>query len=170
LKKILIVLVLIITSSAYSQFRDNGTQPKSIKDGIVTENQSSLFGFLNSDDFIMRHSFSVSYTAFSGEGVGLSTYTNSMFYRLMDNLNVQVDVSAVASPYSTLGENFQKNVSGIYISNASVNYKPWKDFSVHLQYRNMPFGYGYYHPFYGYYSPFERGYDFDRTDSILDNE
>jgi hypothetical protein len=72
----------------------------------------------------------------------------------MDNLNVQLDVSVVHSPYSTLGETFQKNITGIYISNAAINYRPWKDFSIHLQYRNMPYSYGYYNPFYGSYMPY----------------
>ena len=72
----------------------------------------------------------------------------------MNNLNVQLDVSVMYSPYSTLGDQFQKDISGVYISNAAINYHPWNNFSVHLQYRSMPFGYGYYHPFYGYGNPF----------------
>ena len=155
MKKALILFVLIFTSSVIAQFRDNGLEPKSVKDGIVTENSNFLFGFLNSDDFIMRHSFSMSYSSFAGQGVSLTTYTNSMFYRLMSNMNVQLDVSVMYSPYSTFGDQFQKDISGVYISNAAINYHPWEDFSVHLQYRAMPFGYGYYHPFYGYGSPFD---------------
>jgi len=157
LKKTIILFVLLFTSYVIAQFRDNGLEPKSVKDGIVTENSNFLFGFLNSDDFIMRHSFSMSYSSFAGQGVSLTTYTNSMFYRLMSNFNVQLDVSVMYSPYSTFSDQFQKDISGIYISNAAINYQPWKDFSVHLQYRAMPFGYGYYHPFYGYGSPFDFG-------------
>jgi hypothetical protein len=155
LKKTLILFVLISTSCAIAQFRDNSLEPKSVKDGIVTENSNLLFGFLNSDDFIMRHSFSMSYSSFAGQGVSLTTYTNSMFYRLMSNLNVQLDVSVMYSPYSTFGDQFRKDISGVYISNAAINYHPWEDFSVQLQYRTMPFGYGYYHPFYGYGTPFD---------------
>ena len=155
MKKALILFVLISISSVIAQFRDNSLEPKSVKDGIVTENSNFLFGFLNSDDFIMRHSFSMSYSSFAGQGVSLTTYTNSMFYRLMSNMNVQLDVSVMYSPYSTFGDQFQKDISGVYISNAAINYHPWEDFSVHLQYRAMPFGYGYYHPFYGYGSPFD---------------
>ena len=151
------IIVLLSTSCVIAQFRDNGLEPKSVKDGIVTENSNFLFGFLNSDDFIMRHSFSMSYSSFAGEGISLTNYTNSMFYRLMSNLNVQLDVSVMYSPYSTFGDQFQKDISGVYISNAAVNYHPWEDFSVHLQYRAMPFGYGYYHPFYGYGTPFDFG-------------
>jgi hypothetical protein len=154
MKYVIIILFLIFNVSALGQFRSDGSQTPSVKEGIVSDDQNYLFGFLNSDNFIMRHSFNVSYSAFAGQGVSLTSYTNSMFYRLMDNLNVQLDLSVVHSPYSTLGDTFQKNISGIYISNAAVNYRPWKDFSVHLQYRNIPYGYGYYNPYYNYYSPF----------------
>lgn len=154
MKSFLITLFFLYSISITAQFREEGIKPKSVKEGIVTENSNALFGFLNSDDFIMRHSFSLNYTTFAGQGMSLTSYTNSMFYRLMNNLNVQLDVSAMYSPYSTFGDQFQKDISGIYISNAALNYHPWENFSVHLQYRSMPFGYGYYHPFYGYGNPF----------------
>lgn len=153
MKKILFI-VLFLSNTASAQYKDTGIQTTSVKDGIVSQLPGNLFGFLNSDDFIMRHSFSMNYTSFAGQGLAVGMYTNSMFYRLMDNLDVQVDVSVTHSPYSTLGEAYQKSLSGIYLSNASINYRPFKDFSVHLQYRNMPYGFGYYHPFYGYYNPF----------------
>ena len=158
MKNAIVLLFLVITFSASGQFKDDGTQTPSVREGIISENQNFLFGFLNSDDFIMRHTFNMSYSSFAGQGISLTTYTNSMFYRLMENLNVQLDVSAVYSPYSTLGEQFQKNLSGIYITNAAINYLPWKDFSIHLQYMNLPYGYGYYNPFYRYYSPFIGGF------------
>lgn len=154
MKYAIITLFLILNAVAIGQFRSDGLNTPNVKEGIVTDDQNYLFGFLNSDNFFMRHSFNVSYSAFAGQGVSLTSYTNSMFYRLMPNLNVQLDVSVVHSPYSTLGDQFQKNISGIYISNAAINYRPWKDFSVHLQYRNMPYGYGYFNPYYGYYLPF----------------
>jgi hypothetical protein len=156
-KNILLILLLFSTAAAFAQFRDSGFETNSVRDGIVTENSNALFGFLNSDDFIMRHSFSLNYMTFSGQGISMTSYTNSMFYRLMSNLNVQMDVSVMYSPYSTFGDQFQKDISGVYISNAAINYHPWNNFSVHLQYRTMPFGYGYYHPFYGYGSPFNYG-------------
>ncbi len=154
MKKLLLIVVLISITGIYAQFKDTGIEPTSVKDGIITENSNALFGFLNADDFIMRHSFSLNYTSFAGQGVSLTSYTNSMFYRLMNNLNLQLDVSVMYSPYSTLGDQFQKDISGIYISNAAINYHPWDNFSVHLQYRAMPYGYGFYNPYYGYGNPF----------------
>jgi len=153
-KKLLLLFVLVTSTVTFSQYKATGIEQPRIKEGIVTDNSIAIFGFLNSDDFIMRHSFSVDYSTFAGQSISLTSYTNSMFYRLMNNLNVQLDVSVLYSPYSTLGEQFQKDVSGIYISNAAVNYYPWKNFSVHLQYSAMPYGYGFYNPYYGYGNPF----------------
>ena len=156
LKKVLLISIFIYSTLSFAQYKETGIEQPSVKEGIVTENSNNILGFLNSDDFIMRHSFSLNYTTFSGQGISLTSYTNSMFYRLMNNLNVQVDVSVLYSPYSTFGDQFQKDISGIYISNAAVNYYPWKNFSVHLQYSAMPYGYGLYNPYYGIGNPFFR--------------
>ena len=172
MKNILLMIFLVSTTASFAQFKDSGFETNSVKEGIVSENSNAIFGFLNSDDFIMRHSFSLNYATSGGQGMSLTSYTNSMFYKLMNNLNVQLDVSVMYSPYSTMGEQFQKDISGIYISNAAINYHPWDNFSVHLQYRSMPFGYGYYHPFYGYGNPFNfsSGINSSQTESPFENK
>lgn len=164
-KNLLLIFVLIYSTLAFAQYKDTGIEQPNVKEGLVTENSNALFGFLNSDDFIMRHSFSLNYSSFAGQGVSLTSYTNSMFYRLMNNLNVQMDVSMMYSPYSTLGDQFQKDISGVYISNAALNYYPWNNFSVHLQYSAMPYGYGFYNPYYGYGNPFSFGSGINTTNS-----
>ncbi|MBP1683298.1 MAG: hypothetical protein H6Q27_862 [Ignavibacteriaceae bacterium] len=116
MKNILLMIFLVSTTASFAQFKDSGFETNSVKEGIVSENSNAIFGFLNSDDFIMRHSFSLNYATSGGQGMSLTSYTNSMFYRLMNNLNVQLDVSVMYSPYSTMGEQFQKDISGIYIS------------------------------------------------------
>lgn len=154
MKKLILIFFLFSAATLLGQYKETGIQTTSVKDGITNNSPNYLFGFLNTNDFTMRHSFGLQYSSFGGNGLALGVYTNSMFYRLMDNMDVQLDVSLVHSPYSTFGEAFQKDISGLYISNAAINYRPWKDFSIHLQYRNTPYGYGYYSPFYGMYSPF----------------
>ena len=153
MKKLILIVFLLCAATLLGQYKETGIQTTSVKDGITNNSPNYLFGFLNTNDFTMRHSFSMQYSSFGSQGLALGVYTNSMFYRLMDNMNVQLDISLVHSPYSTLGEAFQKDISGLYISNAAINYRPWKDVSIHLQYRTTPYGYGYYSPFHGIYSP-----------------
>lgn len=152
MKKVLILFLSVFTISAFAQFRDSGFPENNIRDGIVSNSNSNLlFGFINPDNFSMHHSFSLSYSALgNGQGLSLGVYTNSMMYKFAHNLNVQLDASFVTSPYSSFGKDFQKDISGVYISKAALNYKPWKDFSISVQYSNLPYSY-YYNPFNNYY-------------------
>ncbi|HSW55088.1 MAG TPA: hypothetical protein VLH59_08355, partial [Ignavibacteriaceae bacterium] len=68
MKNLLLITFLLSATFTFAQFRDSGFETNSVKEGIVTENSNSLFGFLNSDDFIMRHSFSLNYSTFAGQG------------------------------------------------------------------------------------------------------
>jgi len=150
-----IFLILLIPVVTFSQFRDDGLNQPKVKEGIVDQSSGFAFGFLNSENFQMRHSFNLSYTSFGGHGMSIGSYTNSMFYKLMSNLNVQMDVSVLFSPYSSFGQNFQNDINGVYISRAAINYYPFKDMQISIQYRNMP----YYSPYMGsgggfYMNPF----------------
>ena len=166
MKKYLLIMLMICSLSAYSQYKDNGFKDYDIKNGIVNQSGNNIFGFLSSENFSMHHSFEMNYSAFANQGIALGMYTNSMMYNFTKNLNVQMDVSILNSPYSTLGESFQKSINGVYISNAAINYKPWDNFSVHLQYRNLPFSSCYYSPYsYWPYSGFYNG-----TQSMFDSD
>ncbi len=148
MKKLIIFFVAVFTITAFGQFKDNGFPKAQVKDGIVANSSDPLFGFLNSDKFHMSHSYSLSYSTFAGQGLAMGVYTNTMSFQFNKNLNVQLETSIVNTPYSTLGKEFQNNLNGIYISRAALNYKPWDDVSISVQYRNLP---------YSYYSPW--GYD-----------
>jgi|SRR5690554_1558009 len=163
MKKLVLIMIFGLYAGAFAQFRDSGFPNESVKDGIIDPGYTTgnLFGFFNSENFHMNHQFSMSYSAFGNNGVALGVYTNSMLFNVAENLDVQADISLVNSPYSTFGQNFQNSLNGIYLTRAAVNYKPWKDVSISLQYRQIPFVspysyYGssmfnrYYDPFWGY--------------------
>jgi hypothetical protein len=153
MKKTILLFIIGFTLTGFAQFKNTGLDNPSVKDGLIDHSGGgNLFGFLNSDNFLMKHSYDLSYSAFGGQGVALGVYTNSMFFKIIPNLNVQTDISIVNSPYSTLGKNFQNSLNGIYLSRAAVNYQPFKDVSISLQYRNVP---GAYNPYlYDGLSPF----------------
>jgi len=157
--KKLLLIVSLFAVTAFSQYRDNGFPTATVKDGIVDNSGTSLFGFMNSDKFQMKHSYSLSYSSFGSNGLALGVYTNSIFFKFNEDLNMQVDASVVHSPYSTFGKDFQNNINGIYRSRASLNYRPWKDVQINLQYRSLPAYYnnGYGNSFYnGFYNGYER--------------
>ena len=153
MKKIILIL-LLVSSVAFAQFKKDLEKPIDIKGGITNYSPSSfLLGFINPQNFDMHHSVSMSYSAFGGQGIALGVYTNNMSYKFNDNLDVEADVSFVNSPYSSFGEDHAKSLNGIYLSRAELNYRFSDDFKVSLRYNQLPNGY--YSPFgYSRYSPF----------------
>ncbi len=149
MKKLFFLSLILISSTVYGQFKNKQEAPVDIKSGIINSNPSSFFlGFINPNNFSMNHSFSMSYSAFSGNSIALGVYTNSIFYKFNDQLNIQVDASLVNSPYNSFGQAYSDQINGIYLSRAQLNYRPSDNMHFSIQFRNSPVGY--YSPF-GYY-------------------
>jgi len=151
MKKMIMLFVVILTITGYAQFKDTEQQLPDIKSGILAQPSSNynLFSFINPQNFHMQQSVGMSYSSFgSGQGMAMGVYTNSMSYKFTDRLNVQLDASVINTPYSSFGKQFNNSLSGFYISNAAINYQPWKDVYISVQYRNLP--YSMYSP-YSYY-------------------
>ena len=149
MKKLLFILILTASIISFAQFKDQVTQQPSVHDGLIKNNTPSLvLGFLNPNNFSMHHSFNLSYSAFGNNGVALGVYTNSMIYKFADNLNIGADISLVNSPYSSFGKDFTNQINGLYLTRASLNYKPWENFTINVQYNRNPLGY--YNPYSGF--------------------
>jgi len=149
MKKIIIVLIAVAATSCFSQFKDKNIFKPTIQEGMINNNAPALLlGFINPQNFSMSHSYSMSYATSGGNGLALGVYTNTMRYNFTENFNMQIDASLVHSPYSSFGKNHQDQISGIYLSSAQLNYQPWKDVNISLQYRSVPGGF--YNDFLGY--------------------
>jgi len=158
MKKYFIITLLLLSGINYAQFREQTEKPVDIKRSIFNGSPSGLFtNFFNPANFSMSHSVSMSYSAFGGQGVALGVYTNSMAYKLAENVNVEVDASIVNSPYNSFGNNFTDQINGIYLSRAEINYTPSENMFISLQYRGSPVGYS---PYY-YGGSFRRASAFD---------
>jgi hypothetical protein len=150
-----VVCVLVVAGSTNAQLKSQVDQQTSAARSLVHPNASisSFFGLLNSDDFRMQHSFSVSYLAGSGYGLSLANYTNSMFYRIAGPLDARVDLTLMGSPFGSygLGDN---HFNKLYVSRAELNYRPSDNTVLRLGFSQMPFGY-FNDPYYP--STFTRG-------------
>lgn len=152
--KKLIIILLVSTSVAFAQFKEELEKPVDIKSGITNYSPSGFFtGFFNPQNFEMNHTVSMSYSSFGNQGIALGVYTNRMAYKFSENLDVEADISFINSPYSSFGDQHAKSLNGIYLSRAQLNYRFSDDFHISLRYNQLPNGY--YSP-YGYnrYSPF----------------
>ena len=149
----LLVLMLLFSTASYAQFRDQLSQGTNVDNSLFRsgDNSGSLFSFFNPANFSMRQSISMNYMTMGNQAMSLAMYTNSMSYRISEPLTLSADVSLMSSPYSTLGNSFAKNISGIYLTRAELNYHPSKEFSIDVQFDQNPL-YRYYNPYY-YYGP-----------------
>ena len=157
MKKIVLlglVGVVLGTSSVVAQLKSKLDSPAPVSESLTRSDYSDMwFGFFDASKFSMHHSYSLSYSTFGGQALSLGVYTNSMSYRFSDALDFQTDVSLMHSPYSSFGNS--KDFSGLFISRAELNYRPWSNTLINIQYRQLPptywYGSGYRNPnfFYG---------------------
>jgi hypothetical protein len=152
----LLIATLFLAGDARAQFKSQVEDQARVNDAMIHDSPSFLFGWFNPDRFHMNHSLSFSYQTFNGQGISLGTYTNSMRYDFADNFNARADVSMSYSPYNSISTFGKSDFSSVYLSNAELNYRPWENTMIRVQYRNSP--YGFYDPFY--YNPWYREFGY----------
>ena len=158
----IVVCVVVLSTSADAQLRSQADHESRVSQGLYGNSGSSfLFGLIDPARFQMRHSIQFSYHTFGNQGVSLGTYTNSMSYAFAENLSARADISLSYSPYNTFSNNRggSRNFSSIHLSRAEINYKPFENMTVQIQYRQFPYGTFYNSPFFYYNNPLFRDFD-----------
>ena len=111
----------------------------------------------------MNHSFNVSMVNSSYGNVSLTSYLNSMNYQVNDRFNISADVKVQYSPFAdnrlgaSSSQALQRNLSGLFLSRASLNYKISDNSFINFEYRNIDqsdYMYNNYNPFNPYSSSY----------------
>ncbi|MGD0338672.1 MAG: hypothetical protein ABSB78_07760 [Bacteroidota bacterium] len=148
----LVALAVLFCGVAHAQFKSQVNQEHPSVSGSILRNDYSsfdLFGWFNPENFQMQHSITMSYMSMGNQTLGVNMYTNSMSYKFSDRLNVQADVSLMMSPYGSMPQGLKNQFSGLILNRAQINYTPWDDFHIQVQFNQNP--YGYHSGFYGGY-------------------
>ena len=135
--------------------------------GVATEDKSpSTIEAMSShgDDFFsrifdpsrfnMHQTYTMSFMSGGGQSTGLGVFTNTFAYKASEDLFISADLSAVYSPYSSLGTAFQKSINGVYLSSARLDWKIGENSFMRIEYNGMPYGNSYYSPFGSDYNSF----------------
>lgn len=140
-----------------SQFKRTAAEEPKVSDSFIRPaTASEWFDFFNPENFKMRQSYSMSYTAMGGQGIALGMYTNSLQYKFSKSLDARVDVSLQHSPYSTFDRRVQNSLSGVFLNRAEINYRPSDNMLLRVSYQQIPFGLsGYYSPYAGFFHGME---------------
>ncbi|MBI1804005.1 MAG: hypothetical protein HY033_05320 [Ignavibacteriae bacterium] len=143
MKKLAVVglILMLAFGTTHAQLKSQDERV-SAAESLIRPAQSinSFLGFLNSDNFMMRHNISFSYLSAGGQGLSLASYTNSMFYRIADPLNLHVDLTLQGSPFGQYGSSGQNDFNKLFISRAELNYHPADNMFITLQFSQRPFG------------------------------
>lgn len=144
-RTIAIILCVFAFSGAFSQF-------KKIDKPINKSTNNMILGIFNPKNFTMTHSFQVSMLSSKYGNISLTSYVNSMNYKLNDKLSVSADVRLQYSPYasSMFGSQFakglQNDLTGLMLSRLSLDYKLSETSFIKLEFRNLNDG-SYYNNF-----------------------
>ncbi len=134
------VILALVTSVSFSQFKDIPSETKS----KLKSNSGLILGFINPKNFSISHSINMSYQTGGNSSVSLTSYTATLNYKILKNMNISADVTMQYSPYASIGSNnpainkdFQNSFNGINLSRVSLDYKPFKNMYISINYINM---------------------------------
>jgi len=156
MKKLILIIVGLILTSNISNAQFKGYDDKSTN---KSSSGNFLFGLINPNNFTMNHSFNVSMITGRTGNVSLTSYINSMNYKISDRFNVSADVKFQYSPYASSGlgptyaNSVQQNLNGIFLSRASLNYRISDNSFINFEYRRLDesdYFNDYYNPFRQY--------------------
>ncbi|MCX7834324.1 MAG: hypothetical protein N2490_08965 [Ignavibacteria bacterium] len=162
MKKIKLILlifsVLIFIGNSYPQYKTPYGNP-------LNENTNYILGFINPKNFSMKHSFGVSILSSRYGTISLTSYINTLSYKISDKLFMSADVELSYSPYvsSAFGKSYSKllqdEFTGIRLSRLNLDYKISDNSYIKFEFRNLKNYYfdPYYYNNYGIYD--NRFYD-----------
>jgi hypothetical protein len=157
----LIALILaLVTGLSFSQFKEI---PNKTKTQLKSGSSGLILGFINPKNFSITHSFNMSVETGGNTSVSLASYTATMNYKILKNMNLSADVTMQYSPYASIGSNnpainkdFQSSLNGINLSRVSLDYQPTKNMYISISYINHK------NSLYGYDNYYNNPYWFNR--------
>lgn len=146
---LVIALAALISVSSPAQFKEQTRIKPNVYEAIVQpKSPRNLLSLFDLNRLTMRHSFSISYINLGGKSIMVNRYTNSLFYRFSDKLNLRADISFVHSPFNSFGKDM--DINGVYLNLLELNYRPSKNLFINLRYRQVPIYWDYHYPYYYY--------------------
>ena len=143
-----VLLVFVFSLPLFAQYRNQPTKPNIST--ILSNPRASLFaGFLNPNKLQMHHTVSMSFGNWAGQSLMLSSYLNTIDYRISEKLWVRANIGIMSSPYNTFGEGFYLNKPQLF-GGAQLHYKISENSKITLEFNSSPF----YRPTIGEFSDF----------------
>lgn len=152
IKIISLIIILILAVDTFSQYKSPNGNP-------INENTNYILGFINPKNFSMRHSFGISVLSSKYGTISVTSYINTLNYKISDKLFLSADVELSYSPYasSAFGKSYAKllqdDFTGVRLSRLYMDYKISDNSYIKFEFRNLKNYYfdPYYYNNYGIY-------------------
>jgi hypothetical protein len=160
MKKLFILAFFLISSgSVNAQFRSGisaaaDEKPASTLEAMSGHGDDFFSRLFDPARFNMHQTYTMSFMSGGGQSTGLGVFTNTFAYKASDDLFISADLSAVYSPYSTLGSAFQKSINGVYLSSARLDWKIGENSVMRIEYNGMPYSSSFASPFGSFYDSY----------------
>jgi len=140
---IIFLIFFVVPLCSFGQFKTQ-VKPMDFSDRLKADQQNYLLG-IDMSRFFMSHSYSMSYMSMGGQGFTQGLYLNTMSYQFTIPLTVSLQLGMAHNPFQG---NKTANIlqNGFFLSGAQVRYKPSKNTTIQLDFRQMP-----YQNYPGYY-------------------
>lgn len=125
----------------------------------LRQTRGFLDHLLNPDNFNMSHSYTISCFNLGGNTLSQGLYLNTLNYKLADPIMMQVRFGYLHHPFGMGGfDSKNSSNSKFFIQRAMFKYQPSKNFSLTIDYQQIP---GTMISPYGYYNRYRHNdYDF----------
>jgi hypothetical protein len=131
------------------------------------DDKSFLSTLFDKANWTTQQQYSFSYSSNGQQSMGLSMFTNRFTFRPSEDMRFSADVSAVYSPFASFGNNalnsdIQKQINGVYLTNARMDWKLSDKTFLTIQYNGGPQNQSYdpfYSPWSRYSNPFSQQND-----------
>ena len=149
-----LAMTVSLTNAQFRRSITNDEKPSSTLEAMSSHGDDFFSRLFDPARFNMHQTYTMSFISGGGQSTGLGVFTNTFAYKAAEDLLISADISAVYSPYSSLGSAFQKSINGVYLSSARLDWKMGDNTFLRVEYSGMPYGSSYFSPFGSYYSPF----------------
>ena len=149
------ISIILITASflgnlGFAQFKEIPYETKT-----KLKSNNLIFGFINPQKFSLTHSVNISYVTSGDASASITSYNGTLSYEILKNLKLSADVTMQYSPYASLGSSnplinrdFQNSLNGVYLSRVTLDYRPFKNVFININYINNRNNYFWFDDYY----------------------
>ena len=135
---LILIIIAIFAGMSYAQFKEIPYETK-----MKLKSNNLILGFINPKNFSWTHSVNLSYQTFGNSSYSIASYTGTLNYKVLKNLDVSADVTMQYSPFASINggnpavnKDFQNSLGGVYLSRLSLSYRPLKNMFININYFN----------------------------------